>query len=78
MPAGNDRRFNAGGDRGPRSDNRDRERERRGDRRDRDHPREGGGSSSHRKRNRPGPDDNPDGGRGMRMGNDNKRPRRGA
>ncbi|CAG8123717.1 unnamed protein product [Penicillium olsonii] len=79
MPAGNDRRFNAGGDRGPRSDNRDRERERRGDRRDRDHNREGGGGSSgHRKRTRPGPDDNNDGGRGMRMGNDSKRPRRGA
>ncbi|KAJ5354105.1 hypothetical protein N7541_006669 [Penicillium brevicompactum] len=78
MPAGNDRRFNAGGDRGPRSDNRDRERERRGDRRDRDTPREGGGGSGHRKRTRQGPDDNNDGGRGMRMGNDSKRPRRGA
>ncbi|CAI7664733.1 unnamed protein product [Penicillium viridicatum] len=80
MPEGNDRRFNSG-DRGSRSDNRDRERERRGDRRDRDHQREGGsgsGGSGHRKRGRQGPDDNTDGGRGMRMGNDNKRPRRGA
>jgi THO complex subunit 2 len=80
MPDGNERRFNSG-DRGSRSDNRDRERERRGDRRDRDHQREGGsgsGGSGHRKRGRQGPDDGPDGGRGMRMGNDNKRPRRGA
>ena len=83
MPAGNDRRFNAGGDRGPRNENRDRERERRGDRRDRDHHRDGGsgsggGGSGHRKRARPGQEETPDGGRGMRMGNDNKRPRRGA
>ncbi|KAJ5562799.1 Semialdehyde dehydrogenase NAD-binding [Penicillium sp. DV-2018c] len=84
MSEGNERRFNAGGDRGSRSDNRDRERERRGDRRDRDHYRDGGsgsGGSGHRKRGRQGPDDNigGDGGaRGMRMGNDNKRPRRGA
>jgi THO complex subunit 2 len=81
MPAGNDRRFNAGGDRGPRTDNRDRERERRGDRRDRENHRDGGsgsGASGHRKRTRPGPEDNNDGARGMRMGNDNKRPRRGA
>ncbi|KAJ5795032.1 THO complex component (Rlr1) [Penicillium paradoxum] len=83
MPEGNERRFHSGADRGNRSDNRDRERERRGDRRDRDHHREGGsssGGSGHRKRGRQGPDDNTggDGGRGMRMGNDNKRPRRGA
>ncbi|KAJ5165310.1 uncharacterized protein N7500_007140 [Penicillium coprophilum] len=77
MPEGNERRFNSG-DRGSRSDNRDRERERRGDRRDRDHQREGGSGSGHRKRGRQGPDDSADGGRGMRMGNDNKRPRRGA
>ncbi|KAJ5451360.1 hypothetical protein N7491_000542 [Penicillium cf. griseofulvum] len=79
IPEGNERRFNSG-DRGSRSDNRDRERERRGDRRDRDHQREGGsssGGSGHRKRGRQGPDDGTDGGR-MRMGNDNKRPRRGA
>ncbi|KAJ5146246.1 uncharacterized protein N7515_000810 [Penicillium bovifimosum] len=82
MSEGNERRFNSGGDRGNRSDNRDRERERRGDRRDRDHYRDGGGGSGgsgHRKRGRQGQDDNVgDGGaRGMRMGNDNKRPRRG-
>lgn len=79
-PPMSERRFNAGGDRGPRSDNRDRERERRGDRRDRDHAGGGPGASGHRKRTRPGPDDNnPDGGgRGMRMGHDPKRPRRGA
>lgn len=77
----NARRWGPGGDRPSRSDNRDRERERRGDRgRDRDH-RESGGGSTHRKRGRPNPEDSAggDGGaRGPRMGNENKRPRRGA
>lgn len=66
-----------GGDRGNRSEHRDRERERRGDRgRDRDHHRDGGGQ---RKRGRPNPEENngEGGGRGARMGGDNKRPRRG-
>lgn len=67
-----------GGDRGNRSEHRDRERERRGDRgRERDHHRESGGGQ--RKRGRPNPEDNggEGGGRGARMGGDNKRPRRG-
>ncbi|KAJ6107359.1 hypothetical protein N7523_008682 [Penicillium sp. IBT 18751x] len=78
---GTPRRWGSGGgDRGNRNENRDRERERRGDRgRDREH-RDSGGSGGHRKRGRPNPeemsgDGNP---RGPRMGNDNKRPRRGA
>ncbi|KAJ6053364.1 uncharacterized protein N7446_009376 [Penicillium canescens] len=82
LPEGNDRRFNSGGDRGNRSEHRHRERERRSDRRDREHREGGGGSggSGHRKRGRQGPDDNigENGPRGMRMGTDNKRPRRGA
>lgn len=77
----NARRWGSGGDRPSRSDNRDRERERRGDRgREREH-RESGGGSTHRKRGRPNPEDGSsgDGGaRGPRMGNENKRPRRGA
>lgn len=77
----NPRRWGPGGERGSRPDNRDRERERRGDRgRERDQNRESGGGSTHRKRGRPNPEDNAGGEgnpRGPRMGNDNKRPRRG-
>lgn len=77
----NGRRWNSGGDRNNRSENRDRERERRGDRgRDRDHQRDGNNRSGHRKRGPPNQEDNAGGeggSRGHRMGGDNKRPRRG-
>ncbi|OOF92138.1 hypothetical protein ASPCADRAFT_56041 [Aspergillus carbonarius ITEM 5010] len=63
-------------------DLRDRDRDRTRDRpRDRDYHREGGGGGPHRKRNRPGDEGGHGDGSGrggMRMGGENKRPRRGA
>ncbi|PYH99013.1 hypothetical protein BO71DRAFT_315120 [Aspergillus ellipticus CBS 707.79] len=75
LPGSEDERRWGGG-----RDMRDRDRTR--DRpRDRDYHRDGGGGGPHRKRNRPGDEQGPvdGGGRGgMRMGSENKRPRRGA